>query len=131
MSIHRLTLSLLPDSMAICRLDPHAPLPQGILARSFSAAIRTVDELSIYCAEDAVPQGAQASRGWRAFKFLGPFDFSATGVIASVAGPLAEAGISISVLATYDTDYVFIRQEALDAAVEVLTAAGHRVLGHD
>jgi hypothetical protein len=126
-----LTLILLPDSFAICRLEPDAPLPQGILARGFAAAIRTGEELCVYCAEDAVPAGAQASRGWRGLEFLGPFSFGETGVIASVARPLAEAGISISVLATYDTDYLFIQQDALDNALEVLAAAGHRIVGHD
>jgi hypothetical protein len=52
-------------------------------------------------------------------------------VIAAVAAPLAEAGISISVLATYNTDYLFVRNEALDNAAEILQAAGHHVVGED
>jgi hypothetical protein len=62
---------------------------------------------------------------------VGPFDFSETGVIASVAGPLAEAGVSISVLATYDTDYLFVRNDALENTAEILQAAGHRIVGQE
>ncbi|HMD31184.1 MAG TPA: ACT domain-containing protein [Candidatus Acidoferrales bacterium] len=131
MSRHRLTLRLLPETFAICRLDPHAPLPAWVPQRAFTASIRTADELCVYCAGDAVPPDVRAERGWRALQLVGPFDFSEFGVIASVAGPLAEAGISISVLATFDTDYIFVRAEALESAVEILQAGGHRIAGPD
>jgi hypothetical protein len=127
MSRHRLTLRLLAESFAICKLEPDAALPAWMPRRGFTATIRTADELCVYCADAAVPQDVRAERGWRALQLAGPFDFSEFGVIASVAGPLAEAGISISVLATYDTDYIFVRAEALENAAEILHAGGHRV----
>jgi len=128
MGVHRLTLRLLPTTFAISRLEPDAPIPAWLPRRGFTAVIRAGDELSIYCDESAVPQDVRAERGWRALQFMGPFDFSETGVIASVAAPLAEAGISISVLATYNTDYLFVRNEAMENASEILQAAGHRVV---
>jgi len=128
MNGRRLTLRLLSDSFAICRLEPDAPLPGWMPRHGFTAAIRTAEELSIYCDQSAAPQDVRAERGWRGFELAGPFDFGETGVIASVAGPLAEAGISISVLATYDTDYIFVREAALEDAAEILQAAGHRVV---
>jgi len=131
MSSRRFTLRLLPATFAICRLDPDAAVPAWLPRTGFTAAIRTQDELSIYCDEAVVPQDVRAARGWRVLQFVGPFDFSETGVIASVAAPLAEAGISISVLATYDTDYLFVRREALENAAEILQAAGHRLVGQD
>jgi hypothetical protein len=121
-------LRLLPDTFAICRLDPGAAVPAWVPSQGFTAVIRTADELSIYSEERSVPPEVRAARGWRGFELIGPFDFSETGVIASVAGPLAEAGISSSVLATYDTDYVFVQQDTLESAVEVLNAAGHRIV---
>ena len=131
MNARRLTLRLLPAAFAICRLEPEEPIPAWLPRRGFTATIRAEDELSIYCDETAVPQDVRAARGWRALQLVGPFDFNETGVIAAVAGPLAEAGISISVLATYDTDYLFVRSEALESAAEILQAAGHRVLGQE
>ena len=128
MSTRRLVLRILPATFAICRLEPDAPLPEWLPRLGFSAAIRTAEELSICCEDCLVPPDVRAARGWRALQFVGPFDFSETGVLASVASPLAEAGISISVLATYDTDYLFVRDDTLDSAVEILHAAGHRVI---
>jgi hypothetical protein len=57
----------------------------------------------------------------------GTLDFALTGVMAALAVPLAEAGISMLALATYDTDYVLVRGERLGDAVAALRAAGHRV----
>jgi hypothetical protein len=131
MNSRRLTLRLLPKTFAICRFEPDAAVPAWLPRQGFSAMIRTEEEFCVYCDEGAVPQGVRAARGWRALQLVGPFDFSETGVIASVAGPLAEAGISISVLATYDTDYLFVRNETLESAAEILQAAGHHVVGRD
>lgn len=131
MNVRPLTLHVLPAAFAICRLEAEAAIPAWLPRRGFAATIRTEKELCVYCDETAVPQEVRAARGWRALEFAGPFDFSETGVIAAVAGPLAEAGISISVLATYDTDYLFVRKEALEDAAEILQAAGHRVVGQD
>ncbi|HKO04653.1 MAG TPA: ACT domain-containing protein, partial [Candidatus Acidoferrales bacterium] len=127
MNGRRLTLRLLPASFAICRLEPDAALPAWLPRQGFTACVRAEDELCIYCEETAVPQDVRAVRNWRALQLLGPFDFSESGVIAAVAGPLAEAGISIAVLATYDTDYIFVRNDALESAAEILQAAGLRV----
>jgi hypothetical protein len=56
---------------------------------------------------------------------VGPFPFSMVGVLASVLAPLAEAGVSIFALSTFDTDHVLVKREKLETAVAALTAAGH------
>jgi hypothetical protein len=90
---------------------------------------RTADELSIVCDEAAPPDGPRVERGWRAFKFGGPFPFEATGILASVAAPLAAAGVGIFALSTFDTDYVMVKEAQLDPAVRSLRAAGHELIG--
>ena len=117
-----LELRLLPAVFAVCRLDPVAPVPDG-----FWSVTRTDDELSVICVEDAVPEGAVVQRGWRALQVVGPLDFALTGVAAALTAPLAEAQISVLPIATYDTDYLFVRDETLSRAVEALEDAGHRV----
>jgi len=131
MNGRRLTLRLLPATFAICRLEPGSPVPAWMPRSGFTAAIRTAHEFSVYCDERVVPQDVRAERGWRALELAGPFDFSETGVLAAVAAPLAEAGISICALATYDTDYIFVRSGTLEHAAEILQAAGHCVSGKD
>jgi hypothetical protein len=117
-----LRLALLPDRFAVCKLPPDAPVPAD-----FWSVTRTADELSVICADDAVPAGAELQRGWRCLQVAGPLDFALTGVAAALTTPLAAAGVSVLPVATYDTDYLFVREEALPVAVEALRAAGHEV----
>ncbi len=121
-----LDLSVLPGALAVCRLDASALLPGWPLSGAFWAATRTAEELSIVCEANVVPSGIPASRPWRAIRVAGPLDFALTGILSSIAAPLAERGVSIFALSTYDTDYVLVRQESLERAVAALTAAGHR-----
>jgi hypothetical protein len=57
----------------------------------------------------------------------GPLAFELTGVIASLAGPLAAAAIPVFALSTFDTDYLLVPEDRIEAAVEALRAAGHRI----
>jgi uncharacterized protein len=115
-----LELDVLPGVFAVCRLDPGADTP-----REFWSVTRTADELSVICAKEAIPEGARAERGWRALRVAGPLDFALTGVAAALTAPLAAAGISVLPVATFDTDYLFVREESLARALAALTAAGH------
>lgn len=120
-------LSLLPTPLAVCRLDAGAAIPAWADAGEFFTASRTPHELSIVCAEAAVPEEVRAERGWRACGVRGTLDFSLTGVLLSLAQPLAAAGISIFAISTFDTDYVLVKQESLAVAIAALRGAGHEV----
>ena len=91
--------------------------------------MNTAADTSIVCASARVPDGVRAERGWRALTVEGPLDFALTGVLAALAVPLADAGVSIFAVSTYDTDHVLVRSDRLADAVEALRAAGHSVVG--
>lgn len=118
----------LPGNYAVCRLSPDVAVP-GWAAGPFLNVTLTDDELAIICPAERVPADVRAERDWRVLKLVGPFPFTAVGVLASLAGPLADAGISLLSIATYDTDYFLVKSEAFEAAVKVLVAAGHTKLG--
>jgi hypothetical protein len=130
MAVGPLTLSVFPDVFAVCRLPPDAALPTWTHAESFVSITRTRDELSIVCPQSHVPDGIQAEPGWRCLKVEGPFDLALTGVLASLAGPLAMAGISMFTVATYDTDYLLVKDQDILGAMEALEQAGHHVRRH-
>ncbi|HEX2233768.1 MAG TPA: ACT domain-containing protein [Thermoleophilaceae bacterium] len=121
-----LELTLLPEKLAVCRLDSGDESDLRAGGGLFSVT-RTANELSVICPEEDAPDGAETSGGWRAFEVSGPLDHTATGVLASLATPLAEAEVALFPLATFDTDYVLVREADLDTATEALTAAGHKV----
>lgn len=122
-----LVLSVLGERLVVCRLDIEAEIPAWATRASFCSVTRTPDELSVVCPEGDVPDGVMCERGWRALKLEGPFDLSLTGILVSVVGPLAEAGISVFAIATYETDYVLVTEQQLDFAASALAERGHVV----
>jgi len=124
-------LSVWPERMAIARLDADADVPAWAHGGRFSSITRTPHELSVVCAESGVPTGVRADRGWRVLAVAGPMDLGEVGVLASLAGPLAGARVSVFAVATHDTDHVLVRDADLARACAALSAAGHRVDGAD
>ncbi len=122
-----MNLELLSRTYAVVRLAPDAPLPGWALAGEFVSLTRTRDELSVVCEERLVPAPLNREGGWRALKVEGPLDFAQVGVLASIASPLASAGVSIFTISTFDTDYVLVKDDRLVKALEALRSAGHMV----
>ena len=123
----KLSLSLLPHTYAVCQFHPDKHIPYWALMGDFVSLTRTNEELSIACQEDNVPDDIEAERGWRCLQVQGAFDFSAAGVHASLAIPLAEADISVLAIATYATDYLLIKEKNVERALQVLEQAGHYI----
>ncbi|RJF71537.1 ACT domain-containing protein [Deinococcus cavernae] len=123
-----LTLSVLPGEYAVSRLYPGHPVPSWALQGEFWTVSRSADELSVVCLAALVPDGVQTQKGWAALKLHGPFEFTLTGVLASVLNPLKDAGIGIFAVSTFDTDYVLVAQGQLAQATAALREAGLQVM---
>jgi uncharacterized protein len=123
-----LQLFVRPEALSVVRVDALDGMPSWALAGpGIAAVVRRDDELGVVCASSVVPEGVLREDGWIALEVAGPLDFALTGILVAVAGPLAEAGVSIYALSTYDTDVVLVRRDALLAAVAALEAVGHDV----
>ena len=86
---------------------------------------KTDEEVSLVCRTCDVPAGTVAREdGWRAFRIAGALDFSLTGVLAGLSAVLADAGIGIFAISTYNTDYVLVKQSDFERALSLLAAAG-------
>jgi hypothetical protein len=118
----------LPTTFAICRLAPNASLAELNWDAPFVSVTRTRDELSIVCSADQAPPSAKCEASWVCFKLEGPLPFSQTGVLASFIDPLAEHGVPIFAVATFDTDYVLVKEETAASALKTLQAAGHELI---
>ena len=123
-----LPLELLPDTLAICRLEAGAALPPWAARPSpFLTVSRTAQELSITTLQSAVPAEVVCERDYRAIRVRGPLPLNLVGILAAIADPLAAAGLSIFAISTYETDYVLLKAHDLEAALRVLEQAGHRI----
>lgn len=118
--------STLDDFYAVVRLAPQSAPSWATDSEFFTSITRTSDELSIVCASQSVPPGVAAEHGWRCIKLHGTFAFDQVGILASIATPLAAAGIGIFAVSTFDTDYILLKELDVDAAISALQNAGHR-----
>ena len=123
-------LSFLNAEYAICRLPASVDVPLWAMQGKFFSITRTEDELSFVCEQSSVreeePQ-MKVERGWRCLKLHGPIPFETTGVIASLTKPLADAGVSVFVVSTFDTDYLLVRSVAVEHAIQILRTAGNEI----
>jgi hypothetical protein len=125
-----LPLELVPGTLAICRLPPDAPVPTWATAPGpFLTISRTPEELSITLAQQAVPSGIRCERDYRALRVRGQLPPNLVGILLSIAQPLANTGLAIFAISTYDTDYVLVKLQDLPAALNALRQAGHQVSG--
>jgi hypothetical protein len=119
-------LAVLPLSLAVCRLASNMEIPAWALqSRSLLSITYTDDELSIVCPASIVPQGVRAETNWRAIRVQGPLDFLLSGILASLATPLAAANIPLFAISTFDTDYILVKEQHIKHAKYVLEQNGH------
>jgi uncharacterized protein len=119
----------LPEQFAVVKLPADSPIPDWALTGPFTSVTRTSDELSIVCPADNLPPNVNSESHWICFKLQGPFAFSQVGILAAFINPLAQGGVPIFAISTYDTDYVLIQEESWSIAERALREAGHELLG--
>jgi uncharacterized protein len=122
-----MTISVLPEELAICRLDPSGPIPQRPGRGPLWSLTVTPDEVTVICAVGEIPHAARAELGWRAFKVEGPLEFEIVGSLDSLLQPLVDARVSVFAISTFDTDYVLVRAHDVRPASTALRVAGHIV----
>lgn len=122
-----LVVRLYDAALSICRLPLGSEAPADILRHPFSAFFRTRDEVTLICPTALVPRVVKAEHGFIPFGLVGPLPFELTGILTQVANPLAEAGVSIVALSTFDTDYVLVKAAQRMQAIDALRRAGHTV----
>ena len=119
-----LNLEVLPGNYVICRFEPGTSVPEWARGELVSVT-RTPDELSIVCRDEEVPADVQCEPGWRCLRIAGTLDFSLVGVIARITTVLAETGVSVLAISTFDTDYFLVRD--MERGAKALLEAGFLV----
>ena len=118
-------LQKIAADFTICKLED---LNQIDFTREFVFFAKTDDEISVVCESAYAPPTAIISEaGWKALKVSGILDFGLIGVIAKIATILADAGISIFVVSTYNTDYILVKAENFARSVQTLTDNGYTI----
>ena len=90
---------------------------------------KTDEELSLVCKTEDTPQNTIArDDGWRGFRIQGILDFSLVGILSKLSSILAENQIGIFAVSTYNTDYILVKEENFERALEILTFKGYKIV---
>ena len=121
-------LQVLSGTYQLVKLESGAGIPAEVLEQEFFTISRTSDELSIIVSDSVRIESEYKEMGWRIIKFVESMDLSLIGITARIATVLAEKEVNMCALATYNTDYVLVKQERLGVAVGALEKAGYEFI---
>jgi len=114
-----ITLIPLSDTYSIYQLTEKQDIPLEILSSGFYSVTKTEDEVSIVTNCVTEFNFLQSPKKWKGFKVEGILDFSLTGIINDITTPLKENGISVFVVSTYNTDYVFVTEDNFERTIAI------------
>ncbi|MFS0657175.1 ACT domain-containing protein [Bacillus sp. 179-C3.3 HS] len=121
-----MNLILLNTTLSVVKLPSSAKVPNWANEGDFVSMTYTEDELSIVCPSSKVPDDVEdVEHDWKCLKVDGVLDFSLTGILSELARPLADERISIFAISTFNTDYLLVKSNALEKAIDVLLKEGH------
>ena len=120
-----MVLHKIPYELTVCKVASEASLDLG---KDFYFIGRTDEEISLVCITGDVPDDTtERDDGWKGFRIQGVLDFSLIGILSKISGILADNKIVIFAVSTYNTDYILVKKENFDRAMQVLAEAGYEV----
>lgn len=120
-----LNLTVLPAPYSVCRIACTSTIDWS---GELTFVGKTPDELSLVCETQLVPESAsEREDDWRALRVDGVLDFSLVGILSGITSVLAAQSISVFCVSTYNTDYLLVKENALDSAVFALRESGYCV----
>lgn len=118
-------LKTIPYNFTVCKLMSVGDLPSGI---DFCFTAKTDEEISLVCKTEDVPEKTLVrDDGWKGFRIEGVLDFSLIGILSKISAILAENKVGIFAVSTYNTDYIFVKEENFDKAINALKDNGYDV----
>ncbi len=119
-------LTIVEGTFAVCKVHE---LDAELLNKEFVFVGNTDSERSIICPQELVPSDSiVVEYDWECFKIAEDASFSKYGMIAFLAEIIASLKTSILVVGTYDTDYIFIKEERMPEVLKALKENGCRFL---
>lgn len=120
------TLQVLAETFAIHSLDVEQAIPAVVLQCDVYFIGKTHDELSLVVPQKLTIDAEETDYDWRVMEILGPLNLSMVGIMADIGGVLAKEKISIFVVSTFETDYILVKEDTLQAAIKALKKGGYK-----
>jgi hypothetical protein len=123
-----LTLQLLSPTFAIHSLPQEADIPQVVFTSPIFFIAKTYEEVSIVLPQQYDIGSDDVEKDWRALEVVGPLDFTMTGILSRISTTLANEEISIFAISTFDTDYILVKEDKIDQAIDALTNNNYQII---
>ena len=118
-------LKIIEETFSVCKVKDYSEFD---LQAAFVFVGSTDEEKSLVCPTRLVPANTtERDDGWRAFRIEGILDFSLIGIFAKISTCLAENGIGIFAISTFNTDYILTKAENFEKAVKTLEAKEYKI----
>ncbi len=119
-------LKIIENILTVCKV---ADISSIDLTIDFYFIGKTDEELSLVCrTADTPSETIERDDGWRGFRIQEILDFSLIGILSKLSGILAEHGIGIFAISTFNTDYILVKEENFEKALAVLAAGGYTIV---
>lgn len=119
-------LEIVPHKLTVCKVSNISDID---ITAQFYFIGRTDEELSLVCKTEDTPQNTiECDDGWRGFRIQGVLDFSLIGILSKLSGILAEHQIGIFAVSTYNTDYILLKEDNFERALNVLVSEGYTIV---
>ena len=113
-------------SFSVCKVKDYSLVN---LENEYCFTGKTDEENSLVCKSESVPDNViEREDGWRAFRIQGILDFSLIGILSKITTILAEHKIGVFAISTFNTDYIFVKEENFCRAVELMRSAGYSII---
>lgn len=122
-----LNLQLLKQTFAIHSLPPESDIPTNIFNAPIYFIAKTYDEVSVVLPQEYELVSDDVEKNWRALEVVGPLDFTLTGILSRISTILANEKISIFAISTFDTDYILVKNDKIEHAIETLTRNKYQI----
>lgn len=120
-----ITLIPLPDTFIIYKMEEGQEIPPQMLSAGFFSVTSTAEEVSVVTNCPRNFPMFKSDKGWKAFKIEGILDLSLTGILYDIIQPLKDNNISVFVISTFNTDYIFVKEENFLKASEIFNFSDH------
>lgn len=123
--VNVMNIKTLPYDLTVCKLEDTTSID---LNKDFFFLGKTDEEISLVCkTEDTPSNTTDRDDGWKGMRIEGVLDFSLIGILSKLSGILADNGIGIFAVSTYNTDYILVKEENFEKALAALSKAGYMV----
>lgn len=118
-------LKILEDKFKVIKLSANDEIPKGVLEQDMVSITKTDEEVSIVIKSDFDIARGEVEDNWRAIKVVGQLDFALIGILSKISTVLTNANISIFAISTYNTDYILMKNDKLEQAINALKENGY------